>query len=178
MRLTIQALDDHRFLIEVEQAYPNCPKYIQRRSLKTSEQAFGLQIATSIRGTALTDQQIELIENADSLFVGSVSPIENSANSSTGLLNQHGGDVSYRGGFPGFVEVFDGTCLRIPDYRGNSMFNTLGNIQTYPKAGLVFIDFEGRRLLQENKKLKKLNNQNTINMYYADCFQRVSRSVN
>ncbi len=144
----IQVLDDHRFIIEVEQAYPNCPKYIQRRSLKISEQAIGLQLPTPDKGTALTDQQIDLIEKADSLFVGSASPVASTADSSTGLLNLHGGDVSHRGGFPGFVEVFDGTRLRIPDYQGNSMFNTLGNIHAYPKAGVVFIDFENRRLLQ------------------------------
>lgn len=144
----IQMLDEHRFLIEVEQAYPNCPKYIQRRSIKINQQAIGLKIPTLNKGTALTKLHTELIENADSLFVGSASPVENSTNSSTGLTNQHGGDVSYRGGFPGFVEVLDGMRLRIPDYQGNSMFNTLGNIHAYPKAGLVFIDFESKRLLQ------------------------------
>lgn len=144
----IQVLDDHRFVIEVEQAYPNCPKYIQRRNLKISEQAIGLQLDTPNKGTTLTDQQIELIEKADSLFVGSASSVGSTADNSNDLLNQHGGDVSYRGGFPGFVEVFEGKRLRIPDYQGNSMFNTLGNIHVYPKAGIVFIDFENKRLLQ------------------------------
>jgi len=51
-------------------------------------------------------------------------------------------DASHRGGSPGFIEIINGTRLRIPDYQGNSMFNTLGNIQSYPKAGLVFINFE------------------------------------
>jgi hypothetical protein len=35
-----------------------------------------------------------------------------------------------------------------PDYNGNSIFNTLGNIQVNPNAGLLFIDFESGRTLQ------------------------------
>jgi hypothetical protein len=44
--------------------------------------------------------------------------------------------------------VLDDHRLRIPDYIGNSMFNTLGNFMSYPRAGLVFIDFENSRVLQ------------------------------
>lgn len=57
-------------------------------------------------------------------------------------------DASHRGGSPGFIEIINGTQLRIPDYQGNSMFNTLGNFQNHPKAGLVFINFEQGILLQ------------------------------
>jgi hypothetical protein len=38
--------------------------------------------------------------------------------------------------------------LKIPDYPGNSMFNTFGNLLLNPKAGLGFLDFHRRRLLQ------------------------------
>jgi hypothetical protein len=46
------------------------------------------------------------------------------------------------------VRIVDPDHLAIPDYNGNSMFNTLGNIQVNPKAGLLFIDFESGRNLQ------------------------------
>jgi len=55
---------------------------------------------------------------------------------------------SHRGGNPGFVEVLDERTLRVPDYVGNGMFNTLGNFVSNPRAGLLFIDFEGGRTLQ------------------------------
>jgi len=57
-------------------------------------------------------------------------------------------DVSHRGGNPGFVELVDDKTFRIPDYQGNSMFNTFGNLMLNDKAGVVFWDFEDGKLLQ------------------------------
>lgn len=56
-------------------------------------------------------------------------------------------DASHWGGNPGFVQV-SGDRLRWPDYRGNAMFNTLGNLESYPRAGLLFPDFETGATLQ------------------------------
>ncbi len=56
-------------------------------------------------------------------------------------------DVSHRGGLPGFVCVDSGNTLIIPDYSGNRYFNTLGNIVLYPRAGILFTDFETDDLL-------------------------------
>ena len=53
-------------------------------------------------------------------------------------------DVSHRGGRPGFVRVSDGplaTELTIPDFRGNFIFNTFGNLEVNPRAGIVCADF-------------------------------------
>jgi uncharacterized protein len=51
-------------------------------------------------------------------------------------------DVSYKGGIPGFVRVVDEATLAFPDYDGNGMFKSLGNILVNPKVGLLFVDFE------------------------------------
>jgi hypothetical protein len=51
-------------------------------------------------------------------------------------------DVSYKGGMPGFVRIVDEQTLAFPDYDGNGMFKSLGNILVNPKVGLLFIDFE------------------------------------
>jgi len=51
-------------------------------------------------------------------------------------------DVSYKGGLPGFVRVVDDSTLAFPDYDGNGMFKSLGNILVNPRVGLLFIDFE------------------------------------
>jgi predicted pyridoxine 5'-phosphate oxidase superfamily flavin-nucleotide-binding protein len=51
-------------------------------------------------------------------------------------------DVSYKGGVPGFVRVLDDQTLTFPDYDGNGMFKSLGNILVNPKVGLLFVDFE------------------------------------
>ena len=46
------------------------------------------------------------------------------------------------------MEVLDERHLAWPDYAGNSMFQTLGNLETDPHAGLVFVDFATGDLLQ------------------------------
>jgi predicted pyridoxine 5'-phosphate oxidase superfamily flavin-nucleotide-binding protein len=55
-------------------------------------------------------------------------------------------DCSFRAGPPGFVEVLDATTLRYPEYRGNGVMASLGNIQENPHVGLVFIDFDQERI--------------------------------
>jgi len=49
---------------------------------------------------------------------------------------------------PGFVQVIGENAIRIPDYAGNNLFNTLGNFHVYPHAGLLVPDFASGRLLQ------------------------------
>jgi ferredoxin-NADP reductase/predicted pyridoxine 5'-phosphate oxidase superfamily flavin-nucleotide-binding protein len=130
-----RAVAAHRWIIDVERAYPNCPKYIQRRMLNIQADAKPLATPAATRGTALNGAQQSLIAAADTLFVASAHL-------------EHGVDASHRGGHPGFVTIINDRQLRIPDFAGNSMFNTLGNFVSYPHAGLVFIDFERNRLLQ------------------------------
>ena len=51
-------------------------------------------------------------------------------------------DCSFKGGAPGFVRVVGPGEIAFPDYDGNGMFKSLGNILVNPKVGLLFIDFE------------------------------------
>ena len=50
--------------------------------------------------------------------------------------------VSYKGGNQGFVTVQDNKTLAFPSYNGNGMFLSMGNIQSNPAVGLLFINFE------------------------------------
>ena len=50
-------------------------------------------------------------------------------------------DCSFRAGLPGFVHVLDYNTLVYPEYRGNGVLASLGNIQENPHIGMVFIDF-------------------------------------
>ncbi|MGD9902767.1 MAG: pyridoxamine 5'-phosphate oxidase family protein [Vicinamibacterales bacterium] len=116
----------------VDEAFANCPKYIQRRA---PDHAMRRELPAPLRsGTEITDDHRALIARADTFFVASTR-LDGRA------------DVSHRGGSPGFVDVSDGQ-LRIPDYAGNSMFQTLGNLSVHAAAGLTFLDFERRRQLQ------------------------------
>lgn len=56
-------------------------------------------------------------------------------------------NCSYKGGEPGFVRVLDDHTLAFPNYDGNGMYLSVGNIFANPNIGMLFIDFEkGRRL--------------------------------
>ena len=52
-------------------------------------------------------------------------------------------DCNIRSGDPGFVKLLGGDTLEWPEYDGNSMFRTLGNIAMQPNIGLLFLRFDG-----------------------------------
>jgi predicted pyridoxine 5'-phosphate oxidase superfamily flavin-nucleotide-binding protein len=58
-------------------------------------------------------------------------------------VNQQGQPtVSYKGGNPGFVKVLDANTLLFPNYDGNGMYLSMGNIDANAKVGFLFMDFE------------------------------------
>lgn len=59
-------------------------------------------------------------------------------------------DCSYKGGLPGFVRALDATTLAIPDYDGNGMYRSWGNVVVNPHVGLLFLDFENPKRLRVN----------------------------
>jgi uncharacterized protein len=130
---TVQRLDARGVEVAIREAYPNCPKYIQRRELRQlGEPRLPVQAA---EGTVLRGAVEQIIRRADTLFVASRHAAS-------------GADASHRGGQPGFVKLVDDTTLRIPDYAGNSLFNTLGNFKVDGRAGVCIPDFEHGYLLQ------------------------------
>src|SRR5712672_3090929 len=52
-------------------------------------------------------------------------------------------DCSFKGGMPGFVRVTGPSELAFPDYDGNGMFKSLGNLAVNPHVGLLFIAMHG-----------------------------------
>lgn len=130
---TVQHLDGQGAEVNVHEAYPNCPKYIQRRILRHLGEP--VQSPQASEGRAFLGEVERVVNRADTLFVASRHA-------------ETGADASHRGGTCGFVHVIDGTTLRIPDYTGNSLFNTLGNFEVDPRAGLCIIDFTNGQMLQ------------------------------
>ena len=59
-------------------------------------------------------------------------------------------DCSFKGGAPGFVRVIGPSELVFPDFDGNGMFKSLGNIEVNSEVGLLFLDFEKPRRLRVN----------------------------
>lgn len=127
---------DGSIYVQARQVYANCPKYIQAREPETSRATEpGLQDGHTRRSCRLTDEQRRLVSDADTFFIASAHP-------------EGGADASHRGGNPGFVRFLNENTLEFPDYSGNTMFNTLGNIAVNPSAGLLFLDFEGGGTIQ------------------------------
>jgi PPOX class probable FMN-dependent enzyme len=56
-----------------------------------------------------------------------------------GTVSQDGVDVSPRGDRPGFVHVFDDVTLAIPDWPGNNRLDSLGNVISDARVGLLFL---------------------------------------
>ncbi|WP_455925845.1 FAD-binding oxidoreductase [Pseudomonas putida] len=123
--------------VEVEQSYGNCPKYIQERAYTRLTEPDPEHPARQ-DFTVLDEHTRAVIAAADTFFIASF--VDHDA-------RQRSVDVSHRGGRAGFIDV-QGNRLTIPDYAGNLFFNTLGNLQANPVAGLLFIDFARGDLLQ------------------------------
>ena len=126
---------DGRIHVRARQVYANCPKYIQAREPETGRAEPDSQDGHTLRSRGLTDEQRRLISDADTFFIASAHP-------------EGGADASHRGGNPGFVRFLGENVLEFPDYSGNTLFNTLGNVAINPSAGLLFLDFEGGGTLQ------------------------------
>lgn len=126
------------FSVAVEQTFGNCPKYIQARQFNVHN--FDRTAARPVHTfTTLDNAKRTMIATADTFFI-TTAYLDNTADVTNGV------DVSHRGGTPGFVRI-DGDTLTIPDFAGNCIFNTFGNIEVNPRAGLLFIDFEQGNLL-------------------------------
>lgn len=127
-------LGNDGFSVRTRQVYSNCPRYIQAR---THEWSNGVAPTSRVapQAAALNEEFQRWIGKADTFFLASFHPLG-------------GADASHRGGFPGFVQVVDERTIIWPDYNGNGMFNTLGNIIENPNAGLLFLDFEQGGTLQ------------------------------
>lgn len=162
-RLNRNPLATAKFDIKVQQAYPNCPKFIQRRNVNLDENSVLETMPIARYGTELTPEQKQIINKADAFFVSSASEFHQAENDT----HHFNVDASHRGGLPGFIKLKGDNQLLIPDYQGNSMFNTLGNIHLYPKAGIIIIDFENAKVLQLSGHAKILWHQEDASNHAA-----------
>ena len=80
---------------------------------------------------AFSDDDKALIENAIYFFIATADA-------------EGRPDCSFKGGAPGFVRVTGASEIAFPDYDGNGMFKSLGNLLVNPNVGLLFIAMHGR----------------------------------
>ncbi|HQX79427.1 MAG TPA: pyridoxamine 5'-phosphate oxidase family protein, partial [Steroidobacteraceae bacterium] len=130
------------FAVTTVQVYSNCRRYIAERHPLTPVGSKPIRSADSQEseartrtGVELTATQAEMIRAADTFFIGTSHP-------------DGPADASHRGGNPGFIHVDSPRTLRWPDYNGNGMFMTLGNLTINSLVGLLFPDWVTGGLLQ------------------------------
>jgi len=144
----VTEFDDQTITLEINQTFGNCPQYIQSRDYELLPEidAIGQPLPTQ-KIKKIGNRAQEIIRTADNFYIATHFS-ENEIDASQGA------DVSHRGGKPGFVRIENDRTLTIPDFAGNNHFNTIGNIVVNPRAGLLFIDFEGGDLLYLTGKAK------------------------
>ncbi|KAH7151895.1 hypothetical protein B0J13DRAFT_437677 [Dactylonectria estremocensis] len=105
----------------------NCPKYLNRKDVVMNEMKPEL-VSDSV---PLPREALELIDRADMFFVSST--------------NGETMDTNHRGGSPGLVRVIkndvDGLELIYPEFSGNRLYQTLGNLKVNPLIGITIPDF-------------------------------------
>lgn len=118
--------------VSVQEAFFNCPKYITRRTALPS----AITSETGERdGSQLLAEHLRLLSETDVLFLATTHP-------------ERGLDVSHRGGDPGFVQLLPDGRIRLPDYTGNSLFNSLGNILIDPRIAIAIPNLRTGTILE------------------------------
>lgn len=114
----------------VEESLGNCPKYLNKKAIRHCVPRPRLVA----EGLPLPREALALLGKADLFFLSTT--------------NGEGMDVNHRGGPPGFVRVMSnsheeggGVHLCYPEYSGNRLYQTLGNMQIRPLVGMVVPDF-------------------------------------
>lgn len=154
----VSAILPNGFEVAVWQSFGNCPQYIQARTFEyvNTPQSKSVREIEEIK--LLGELERNLITSADTFFI-TTAYLDKSAGIAGGI------DVSHRGGKPGFVRVDNGETLTIPDFTGNYCFNTIGNIELNPAAGLLFIDFGRGDILYLTGKAEIIWSGAEVNRY-------------
>lgn len=118
-----------QLVTKIDQSLGNCPKYLNRKDIQPS--ALSPKLISD--SAALSSEATKLIAKADLFFMSS----------SNGHSDM---DTNHRGGHAGFVRVRQTSDsqhqILWPEYSGNRLYQTLGNLEVTPLAGLVFPDFD------------------------------------
>ncbi|KAF3037128.1 hypothetical protein E8E12_007822 [Didymella heteroderae] len=116
--------DQIQLVTKIEQSMGNCPKYMNQYALRPALLTPDLLSS----GSSLSPEARSLIDKADMLFL--------STSSGTDM------DTNHRGGPPGFIRVISPSCIIYPEYSGNRLYQSLGNLQLNPLIGVTIPGFE------------------------------------
>lgn len=106
---------------------------------------------------AFWDDEREMIERAPFFFIGSAAGDYV--------------DCNIKSGDPGFVKVVSPGVIEYPEYDGNSMYRTAGNIVANPNVGLLFVRFDGTsRRIRINGRASLCDDAETLARHFGAKF--------
>ena len=124
-----QSIAEVQLVLKIEQSLGNCPKYLNKKHIEPAVSAPEL-VSDSPQ---LPQRALDLLSKADLFFLSSAN-------------NDLDMDTNHRGGPAGFVRVISnepsGAVLCYPEYSGNRLYQTLGNLKVNPALGICVPDFE------------------------------------
>ncbi|KAK4635827.1 hypothetical protein CLAFUW4_02052 [Fulvia fulva] len=124
-----EATVEAQLVLKVEQSLGNCPKYLNKKHPEMAPANPRLESDSK----QLSSDAAALLEKADMFFVSSAQHDQDM-------------DTNHRGGPQGFLRLASneesGAVLCWPEYSGNRLYQTLGNLQVNPVAGLCVPDFD------------------------------------
>ncbi|KAH3938981.1 hypothetical protein HBH70_125500 [Parastagonospora nodorum] len=113
-----------QLVTRIEQSLGNCPKYLNQYQLQPTI----VEAKKLSEGPSLTAEAKALISQADMFFLTTST--------------EQDMDVNHRGGSPGFVRILSPTEIVYPEYSGNRLYQSLGNLQLNPKIGISFPNYQ------------------------------------
>jgi ferredoxin-NADP reductase len=118
-----------QLVTKIDQSLGNCPKYLNQYELQPAL----VEAKLFSTGSTLPDKGRALVNKSDMFFLST------SANKDM--------DVNHRGGPPGFVRISAPNQIVYPEYSGNRLYQSLGNLLINPKIGITFPDYESGDVL-------------------------------
>jgi ferredoxin-NADP reductase/predicted pyridoxine 5'-phosphate oxidase superfamily flavin-nucleotide-binding protein len=119
-----QTQDQIQLVTKIEQSLGNCPKYLNQYELRPAL----LTPSLLSSGATLSPEARRLIERADVFFLSTSSAVDM--------------DTNHRGGAPGFLRILSSSSIIYPEYSGNRLYQSLGNVALNPRIGITVPDFE------------------------------------
>jgi len=113
-----------QLVTKIEQSLGNCPKYLNQYEIRPAL----LEPELVSQGSSLSEEGTALISKSDMFFLSTSTEDDM--------------DVNHRGGPSGFVRIISPTTLAYPEYSGNRLYQSLGNLTLNPKIGLTFPDYD------------------------------------
>ncbi|UQC73560.1 oxidoreductase FAD-binding domain-containing protein [Colletotrichum lupini] len=124
--------------VHVEESLGNCPKYLNKKDV--------IPRASLVKGRVerelpLSEEAVKVVRGADMLFLTSGHEEGGDDGGSGSSM-----DTNHRGGSRGFVRVArndeGGVEIVYPEFSGNRLYQTLGNLKLNPLVGIAIPDFE------------------------------------